>query len=134
MGWTRHGEGAFDAALELFEQALEARREQGDVRLMRVARWCVARCLRSLNRIDDALGLQRSLARETAAANEPDGFVEEELGECLLALGRPGEAQPHFARAAELLSQDAWFVAQEGPRLERLRSLGGSSPASGSVP
>jgi tetratricopeptide (TPR) repeat protein len=134
MGWTRHGEGAFDAALELFEQALEARREQGDVRLMRVARWCVARCLRSLNRIDDALGLQRSLARETAAANEPDGFVEEELGECLLALGRPGDAQPHFARAAELLGQDAWFVAQEGPRLERLKSLGGSGPASGSAP
>ena len=125
MGWTRHGEGNYEAALELFEQALEARREQGDAGAVRIARWCVARCLRSLERLDDALTHQRALADEFANAGESDGFVEEELAECLLALGKAGEARPHFARAAELLGADAWFVANEAPRLERLRQLGG---------
>ena len=125
MGWTRHGEGKFEAALDLFEAALEARREQGDAGAVRIARWCVARCLRSLDRVDDALMHQKALADELATAGESDGFVEEELGECLLVLGRSGEATPHFASAAELLGADPWFVANEAPRLERLRRLGG---------
>src|SRR6185503_10602543 len=77
MGWTRHGEGAYGAALELFEQALDAHREQGDEGLIRIARWCVARCLRSLNRLDDALAQQESLAAELAKAGQSDGFVDE---------------------------------------------------------
>ncbi len=126
-GWTRHGEGAYEAALELFEQALDARREQGSAGAIRVARWCVARCLRSLNRIEEALGLQRSLARELEGSSASDGFVDEEIAECLLALGRGEEAKRHFARAAQLLGEDPWFVAEEAPRLARLRSLSAAS-------
>jgi tetratricopeptide (TPR) repeat protein len=125
MGWTRHGEGAYEAALGLFEQALEAQLEKGDAGLVRVARWSIARCLRSLGRFDEALAAQREIAEDLVAAGEDDGFVEEELAECLLALGQSGAAKPHFARAATLLGGDAWFVANEVARLERLRMLAG---------
>jgi tetratricopeptide (TPR) repeat protein len=131
-GWTRHGEGRFVEALDLFERALAARRELGEAGSIRVARWCVARALRSLGRLDEALAEQRELADECAATGSPDGFVFEELGECLLALGRSEEAGPWFARAHSELAKDPWFVEAELERLERLRIAGqGQVDASG---
>lgn len=124
-GWTYHDRGEFETALDHFERALAFRREQGREPGIRIARWCVARCLRSLERYDEALATQRALAAELAAAGESDGYVDEELGELLLVTGRAEAATPHFARAYELLSQDAWLVAQEPERLGRLRELGG---------
>jgi len=123
IGWTLHGDGEFARALSHFERALELRRERGRDPEVRVARWCVARCLRSLGRVEEALSMQRDLERDHAAAGSADGFVHEELAECLVAQGRVVEARPHFARACELLSADAWFATNEPARLERLRSM-----------
>ena len=53
-----------------------------------------------------------------------DPYVDEELGECLLALGLSDDARPHFARAAERLTADAWMLANEHDRIARLRELG----------
>ena len=127
MAWTLHGRGDFPSALDHFERALEARLEEGDTEKIRIARWCVARCLRSLGRVEEALAIQRELARELEARNTSDGFVDEELGECLLASGRGEEATGHFARAAEVLGKDPALQASEPHRLERLRSLSGPS-------
>ena len=69
--------------------------------------------------------MQESLRVECEATGASDGFVFEELGECLSALGRNEEARPAFARALAVLSQDAWFVANEPERLEHLRTMGG---------
>jgi hypothetical protein len=64
-------------------------------------------------------------AIETAAAGEPeDGYGAEEIGECLLVMGRDDEARPHFARAADLLGADAWLAEHEADRIARLRRLG----------
>jgi tetratricopeptide (TPR) repeat protein len=124
-GWTLHDLGRYAEALDCFEQALAWRREQGAPRPVEIARWCVARCLRSLGRTAEALELQQALAADLAAAGSAeDGFVSEELGECLLALGQAAAARPHFARASELLGQDAQFAAKQGPRLARLEQLG----------
>ena len=125
IGWTYHSEGDFDRALEYFEQALARRREQGKADDIRVARWCVARCLRSLERVEGALAIQRELAQKIADIENPDGYVYEELAECLHALGRTDEAKPYFRRAHELLSIDPCFVDGEAPRLARLATLGG---------
>lgn len=126
LGWTYHDQKDYGTALDLFQKAQAAREAEGKPGPIRVARWCVARCLRSLGRIDEALAAQRSLlADATAAGAEPDGYCEEELGECLLALGRGAEATPHFASAYRLLAADPWLQRDEPERLERLRRLGG---------
>ena len=53
----------------------------------------------------------------------PTFYVFEELGECLLALGRVSESRPWFAKAHTELSKDAWLTANEKPRLDRLATL-----------
>ncbi|MEP6665965.1 MAG: tetratricopeptide repeat protein [Nocardioidaceae bacterium] len=120
-GWDRHDAGAYDEALSLLERAVEVRLEQGSPQEIAVARWCVGRCLRSLERYAEALEIQETLASATAATD--DGYVFEELGECLLALGRPDEAAPYFSRAHELLSRDDWLADNETERLQRLAML-----------
>jgi tetratricopeptide (TPR) repeat protein len=124
MGWARHEEGDHDQALSLFQVALEERRREGTANQVRIARWCVARCLRSLGRVEEALAEQQALAAGLEAEGEIDGYVDEELGECLLALGRGDDARAHFSRAYAELSGDAGLRANEPDRLERLRSLG----------
>jgi tetratricopeptide (TPR) repeat protein len=121
MGWTRHGEGRFDEALDLFIRALVAREELGDAESIRVARWCVARAMRSVGRVEEALSAQRALHDASVEAGlPPDGFVFEEIAECLVALGRADEARTWFARAHAELSKDPWFVEAEPARLARM--------------
>jgi tetratricopeptide (TPR) repeat protein len=124
IGWTYHGRGDYARALELFEAALRARREQGKPDDVRVARWCIARCLRSLERVEEALAIQRELEAEVDQLDDPDGFVYEEIAECLDALGRSAEARPYFRRAHELLAKDPWLAGSEPERLERLQRKG----------
>jgi Flp pilus assembly protein TadD len=85
-----------------------------------MAQWAVARGLRSLRRYDEALAIQQDLAGKV----DSDGYVQEELGELMLAMGRSDEARPHFARAHAVLSQDEWLASNEPTRLARLAELG----------
>jgi tetratricopeptide (TPR) repeat protein len=123
LGWTFHDRNDFARSLELFERAVEARVEQGGARELRIARWCVARALRSLGRCEEALARQLELARELESAQEHDGYVDEEIGECLLALGRAAGAAPAFRRAFERLRADPWLAEREPERLARLERL-----------
>src|SRR5262245_37303702 len=124
MGWTYHDAGEYDQALALFEQALAHREAQGQEREARIARWCVARALRSLGRADEALTMQQELLEASQRDGTTDGYGFEELAECLLALGRPAEARPYFARAYAELSRDLWLADSEPERLARLKGLG----------
>lgn len=108
MGWTHHDQGNYEKALEMFQQALIFR--EGNPRQIQIARWCIARTLRSLNRVEEALAIQREL-------NPEDGFVVEEIAECLLALGDETAALPYFKQAYEKLSEAGLAEA----RLERLK-------------
>lgn len=123
IGWTYHDAGDYVRALEHFEQALDWRRRQGNVSQIRIAEWCVARALRSLGRVDEALAKQQDLLRQHEQAGTRDGYVLEELAECLYALNRQNEAKPYFAQAYAELSQDDWLMANESARLERLKQL-----------
>jgi tetratricopeptide (TPR) repeat protein len=125
LGWTRHAMGQFDRALEHFQIALECRRAEADAERIHVGCWCVARCLRSLGRLDESLAMQRNLEHEANA--DPDGYVLEEIAECLAALGRAGEAAPWFARAYEALSKITVRDGLAAERLERLKTLGAAS-------
>ncbi len=131
MGWALHEAGKHEDAQRHFEAALAARLELGNETSVFVARWAVARGLRALGRLEEALAAQEGLAADRDAADVPeDGYVSEELGELLLALGREQEATEHFARAADLLGDDPWFAEHEAARLERLRDLGSREGAS----
>ena len=116
-GWTYHEMGRFADALRCHEKNLAWHEEHDKTDKARVAKWCIARTLRSLDRVDEALAGQRDLLSEHEALGTSDGYVHEELGECLLLLGRAAEALPHFARAFELLSGDPWLAAHEKERL-----------------
>jgi predicted Zn-dependent protease len=63
------------------------------------------------------------LLTQIARAQGLKGNINEELAECLLLLGRAGEARSHFARAYELLSSDEWLAKREHERLDRLKRL-----------
>lgn len=125
-GWSYHNLGEYESALEMFEKAEAARRSQGRVNEIRIAQWCVARALRSLNRVEEALSKQQALQAEFEEEGEDDGFVHEEIAECLLSLNRGEEARPYFAMAHKLLSQDSWLAEKEPERLARLKDLGGN--------
>lgn len=123
LGWTYHDLGRYDEALELFTRSLAWRREQGQPRETRIAAWSVARCLRSLGRLEEALDLQRENLNAARDAGDSGGEIEEEIGECLVALGRSAESRQHFRRAYGELSKDAWLVEHEPERLNRLKEL-----------
>lgn len=125
MGWTYHDLGDYERALDLFQKALQFQQAQGKIREIRIARWCVGRVLRSLQRYQEALSIQQELYEEwTNSEEEQDGYVSEEIAECLLALGRVTESRPYFTEAYTLLSQNIWLVAEAPERLERLKQLG----------
>ena len=124
LGWAYHDLGGYAAALEIFEKAEAWRRGKGQVSETRVAAWCVARTLRSLGRVEEALKRQMSLKDQLDSAGESDGYVFEEIGECLLALNRVDEARPFFLKAYEHLLQDSWLAQNEPERLVRLKELG----------
>jgi len=123
-GWTLYGLGRFTEALATFRKALAFREEKGDAGDIRIARYCVAKALRALGQVEESLGLQSELEKEIVLAGSDPGFNWEEIGECLLALGRAEEAALYFAKAFEALSKDAWIVAEEPERLRRLKDLG----------
>lgn len=81
LGWHLHDTGQFEPALAEFELALDASREYGTAEQVHIARWSVARCLRSLGRLDEA----RAIQQELHDTDPPDEYVEEELE----ALGAP---------------------------------------------
>jgi tetratricopeptide (TPR) repeat protein len=123
LGWTYHDLAQYEEALELFRRGFAWRRAQGQERESRIAAWAVARCLRSLGRVEEALELQRENLHAASQAGDSGGEIEEEIGECLLALGRSTEARQHFHRAYQDLSKNDWLAEHETSRLERLELL-----------
>jgi tetratricopeptide (TPR) repeat protein len=123
-GWSYHDIGDYGSALEIFEKAEAWQRSKGRVDKTRIAAWCVARALRSLGQNEEALSRQMTLKAEFDAAGESDGYVFEEIGECLLVLNRLEEARPYFLQAFELLKKDPGLAEKEPERLKRLNELG----------
>lgn len=117
-GWTLFDDGRYDEALEMFAGALAFPETRGNPENIKIARWSTAKTLRVLGRVEEALAIQHELEDP----DNPDGFIIEEIAECLYALGRNEEAKPYFARAHYLLSQIDW-VAADKSRIQRLQIL-----------
>ncbi|MEE8106182.1 MAG: hypothetical protein V3T86_11670 [Planctomycetota bacterium] len=128
IGWTYHnGKKDYEKALGFFERALVVRKEMGAQNEISIARWCVARCMRSLNRTKEALAIHTDLweSDRKDSDNPSSGYTAEEIGECMLELGQAEESKAYFAEAYKRLSQDKWFADNEADRLARLKKLGG---------
>lgn len=124
IGWAYNGLKQYDKALEMFKKSLKWQEEKGDVYGTIIAKWTIARTYRSLDRIDEALEIQRALAKEIEQKGlETDGYVYEELGECLLLLGKKEEARKYFKIAYDFLSKNEWLKANEPERLKRIKEL-----------
>lgn len=123
IGWTYHDAGDYVAALDYFQRALAASEARGNARTVRIARWSVARALRSLRRYDEALAIQQALLVEYERTGETDGYVYEELAEIELARGEIAAARNWFGKAYAALSLDASLKADSPERLERMRKL-----------
>ena len=125
IGWTYHDLGEYEKALHTFQKGLAWREAKGQEEEARRARWAVGRALRSLGRLEEAYRMQQALLAEYERLGEENGYVYEELAECLREMGRDEEAQAYFGQAYEQLAQDPWVAGQERERLKRLRRLGG---------
>lgn len=126
IGWTYYEAGRFDEALDVFQKAVQHRIDAGKPRPLRVAHYAVGKTLRALKKYDEALAIQQQQLAAAEAAGEPDGFINEEIGECLLAKEQPEQAKPHLHKAFELLSKDEWLMEKEPQRIARLRELSGA--------
>jgi tetratricopeptide (TPR) repeat protein len=120
--WDLHDQGRFQEALLLFEEALTEWTATGKEPQIEIARWSVARCLRSLGQLEQALSIQLELESAHPLTGISSGFVNEEIGENLWALGRLDLAKTYFRKAVEELSQDDWLVQNEPARLNDLKS------------
>lgn len=123
LGWAMHERGDYPAALAYWQDALATFETKHDLRSTRIARWTVARGLRSVGRLDEAEAIQRALADELDTAHAQDGYVFEELAEISVARGDRSGAQRWAAKALALLSEDADFRTSERARLARLKEL-----------
>ena len=125
IGWTYHDRSDYATALDYWQKGLAAREAAGDKRRARIARWTVARALRSLNRLDEAEKIQQALVAENETAGTPDGFVYEELAEIALARNDAATAKAWAAKAYNSLKNDVSLAANEKTRLARLAEIGG---------
>ena len=112
----------YDDALACFRNYVALNVERGQEPDM-FATKDIARCLRLLGDVDEALASIEPVHAKLAAAGTPDGWISEEYAECLLAKGRVEEARPHFAAALELLGSDPWVLQHEPAKIERLKAM-----------
>lgn len=126
LAWSYFDRGDYDKALSIFLRALKWREEKQSAKEIFIAKWCVARVLRALNRLDEAIKVQLALLEEMVETDQPDGYVYEELGELYLSKNEP-VYKMYFGFAHTALSNDKWLAANEADRLQRMKDLAAQS-------
>ncbi|TMI42280.1 hypothetical protein E6H21_00930 [Candidatus Bathyarchaeota archaeon] len=123
IGWNHFERKEYQEALFMFQKALQHTDQLGDPLKIRTAKWSLAKVLRVIEHTEEALDMQRKLFEEYQGEGKRNGYVYEEIAECLLVLGQEQEAQEWFAAAYAELSKDP-RVARDQNRLNRLKDLG----------
>src|SRR2546425_1207506 len=123
IGWNHFERTEYQEALFMFQKALQHTDQLGDPLKIRTAKWSLAKVLRVIEHTEEALDMQRKLFEEYQGEGKRNGYVYEEIAECLLVLGQEQEAQEWFAAAYAELSKDP-RVARDQNRLNRLKDLG----------
>jgi Flp pilus assembly protein TadD len=102
----RHADG-----LPQYQQALNLRLQVGNAQNTLVAGYMVARSLRFLGRVDEALVMQQQLLRDSEALGAADPYVLDELALLFKARGEAAQAEAALQRAAQLRSASKPQVA-----------------------
>ncbi|MFC1897944.1 hypothetical protein ACFLYJ_00040 [Candidatus Cloacimonadota bacterium] len=125
IGWTYFDLEEYETALGFFQKGYDWRKLQPDETATRIAKWCVARCLRALEKYDEALQMQLDLEIEiNQKESEKDGYVFEELAELYAVKNDFVQTKIYANWAFEILSQDPWLQQNQPDRLQRLKDLG----------
>lgn len=136
LGWHYYELRQYDKALELFNKALfrlegelntSLSKSIEDATLMKrivMAKWAVGKTYRVQGKLADALKIQEELFAELSRSGSKDGFVYEEMAECLTSLKRANEAELYFEFAYAELSKDEWLTDNKPDRIKRLKTLG----------
>lgn len=125
LGWLHYRNYLYPKALEWFDLANIWFTERRMTRDAWGVRWGRGITLRKLKRFEDALAVQKQLETEWNETGEIDARVLEEIGACLLALGRREESQPYYARAYTEYVSRYRLSEEERRRIETFRILGG---------
>src|SRR5438105_6711969 len=123
IGWNHFERKEYQEALFMFQKALQFTDQLGDPLKTRTAKWSVAKVLRVIEHTEEALDMQRKLFEEYHGEGKRNGYVYEEIAECLLVMGQAEEAEGWFAAAYAELSKDP-RIARDQNRLNRLKALG----------
>jgi tetratricopeptide (TPR) repeat protein len=127
IGWDFHDQKEYGKALEALEKCWEWHKQHApESRGALIAKWSVAKQLRYLDKVDQALQMQRELCAAYEKVGVPDGFVFEELAECLLLKGKADEAKPWFEKAYAELKKMGWVAEEYPERWARLKRLAGA--------
>ena len=100
LGHALHQLGRYDEALVQLRQAVAIRERGTSAEATRTAHWMVARTLRAMGRVDEALKIQLRLEREADLAGEPDRYIFEELRLLYASKGEPDRARHYEDRIA----------------------------------
>jgi tetratricopeptide (TPR) repeat protein len=125
LGWERYDAGEYEAALDVFHKALEAReRDASRPNEIAIAHYAVARALQALGRHQDAVDeLERSLPAWAGRGEPPDGWYHEALAVSCAELGRASEAREHASLALSLLPEADASFESDTDRVRRLEAL-----------
>lgn len=125
LGWTYFDMKEYGRALELFRKDQEWYGRRGKESARRIAIWSAAKTMRMMGDVSGALQEQRALHElMKAGVMEEDGYVYEELAECMLVAGGKEEAAEYAGLAYDILSGDIWLRENEKQRLDRLKEIG----------
>jgi tetratricopeptide (TPR) repeat protein len=122
-GWHAFDFRRFEDALRAFQLALARPRGHGEMTDVILIKWCIARCLRALGRVAEALEMQRELYAKLNSVPEVNGYVFLEIAECLQLLQNTEEAKTFFELAYKELSLNGWYSDNKSMELGRMQEL-----------
>lgn len=122
LGWNYFDAENYEEALSLFLHALDWREGMKESKAIFLAKWCVGRTLRAMNRFEEAIKIQLGLMEEMLEKEHPDGYVYEELGELYLSK-QEKLSKMYFGLAWQELGKDEYLRKNEPTRLGRIRDL-----------
>jgi tetratricopeptide (TPR) repeat protein len=116
LGWSLMDAGRIEEALPCFRESLTFRLSQGVEGPIRVSRYSLGSVLRRLEEFEEAL----VFLREALATPGFDGYLNEEIGECLFGLGQADAAKIYFQQAYDQLTAETNLAHDAPERLARL--------------